>query len=244
MEEVAQLLKSLENKIDSILASSQATGRSLQVNEIAAALATAQQSMDSAVKNRTAGGKGVFQYNYADLEEVVSASRPHLAKNGLSVTQQIIGDAEGRNVLHTLLMHKSGQWIESTVRLFPIGGTTANDVQAWGKCITYMRRYTYGAIVGVTATEDDDAQTYVQTAQKSQTGVKIGRAPQYSEAPVEMISKDQLEELEIELADYPQIAQKILEGLGVQNLADMPKFEYRRSIEFARRTKEIIKTPK
>ena len=54
----------------------------------------------------------------------------------------------------TTLMHSSGQWLRSKVKL-PL---SKKDAQGVGAAITYGRRYGLSAIVGI-AQYDDDAQS-------------------------------------------------------------------------------------
>jgi hypothetical protein len=54
--------------------------------------------------------------------------------------------------LHTVLMHKSGQFIQSVM---PLVQATLGP-QKFGSELTYMRRYAYAAILSMTADEDDD----------------------------------------------------------------------------------------
>jgi hypothetical protein len=97
-----------------------------------------------------------FRSKYADLASVVEASRPSLIANGLSVVQCTEGD-----VLWTMLLHESGEWIKGSIVLKPMrqvkdtGWVESHDPQSYGSCITYARRYAMAAITGV-ATEDDD----------------------------------------------------------------------------------------
>ena len=94
-----------------------------------------------------------FKSSYADLHAVIKSSFPHLSKHGLSVSQgneMIMGAV----CVTTTLMHSSGQWIRSKVKL-PLA---KKDAQGVGSAITYGRRYGLSAIVGI-AQYDDDAQS-------------------------------------------------------------------------------------
>jgi hypothetical protein len=54
------------------------------------------------------------------------------------------------------LIHTSGQWIEDTISL-PLGDEKGKSLaQVAGSIITYLRRYSYGAIVGLATDEDTD----------------------------------------------------------------------------------------
>ena len=89
--------------------------------DLAAALAAAQAELPVVPKRHVARvptrSGGEYAYKYADLEDVVSASRPVLATHGLAV-MQMTGYADGHDTLTTRVMHRSGQWAESTMRLF------------------------------------------------------------------------------------------------------------------------------
>ena len=120
--------------------------RSERIDDLAAALATAQGAMEAASKDKT---NPHFKSKYADLASIWDAIREPLSKNGLSVVQ-LPEEIDGKIRLTTMLLHKSGQWIEAAYSLPP----TKNDPQGFGSAITYMRRYALSG-VGV-APEDDD----------------------------------------------------------------------------------------
>jgi hypothetical protein len=121
--------------------------KSESVNELAAALAKAQQEIKGAMKDSV---NPFFKSKYADLESVWDACREPLTKNGLSVVQIPIGGKEGVSV-QTILLHSSGQWIAGELLLNP----TKTDPQAIGLAISYGRRYSLAAFAGVYQTDDD-----------------------------------------------------------------------------------------
>jgi hypothetical protein len=95
-----------------------------------------------------------FNSSYGDLSSVWAAVRDPLTKNGLAIIQTNEGcDDRGRQKLRTILAHESGEWIDSMIAIRP----TKEDPQQSGSAITYARRYSLAAIVGV-APEDDDAE--------------------------------------------------------------------------------------
>jgi hypothetical protein len=120
------------------------------INEIAAALSAAQAEMTNPPKTKTAKA-GKYSYNYADLAEIIEHIRPTLAKHGLAITQ-IIETGE-KTILVTRLMHKGGQFLQST---YPLPNGAA--AQEMGSAITYARRYSLCAILGIAAEEDDDGE--------------------------------------------------------------------------------------
>lgn len=126
--------------------------RSEQIDQLAAALAKfqgelEQPKMNSAVKVKTRTG-GEYSFKYADLSECKAAAKKPLADNGLAVTQLIEEDYS----LLTMLVHSSGQWIASRVKM-PI---MEQGAQAVGSAITYAKRYAFCAILGIVADDDED----------------------------------------------------------------------------------------
>ena len=124
--------------------------KSPEIDKLAEALAKAQSEMEGAKKEST---NPFFKSSYADLHAVIKSSFPYLSKNGLSVSQgnEII---PGGICVTTTLMHSSGQWLRSKVKL-PL---SKKDAQGVGAAITYGRRYGLSAIVGI-GQFDDDAQS-------------------------------------------------------------------------------------
>jgi len=123
--------------------------RSESIKEIATALAKFQAE----VKNpANSADNPYFKSKYAPLSEILNVTRPLLSKHGLSVLQMPSGDSQETSIT-TLLMHESGEWIESD----PLTMKSAkNDAQGAGSVITYARRYSLSAILGISSEDDDD----------------------------------------------------------------------------------------
>jgi ERF superfamily len=205
--------------------------RSADLKELFTALAKAQAEMQCAGRKSE---NPYFKSSYADLAEIVRVSRPALAKNGLSVIQQVLPNEDGQNILHTILAHSSGQWIESRMRILP----SKPDVQSLQSYITYIRRSAYSALIGVTVMdEDDDAEQEVATQRETYAkGVALNTKYNPREESYESLTKEQLDEVNYELQEYPDIAEQVLSGLKIQNLSDIPKSKYSVSL---RRIREI-----
>lgn len=145
------------------------------INELAAALCEAQIEFPKVVKGKTARikhEKGTFEYRYADLGEVIETVRPVLSKHGLSVSQAV-DSADGKMTLVTRLMHKSGQYISGSMPINFNGG----DPKQLGSTMTYYRRYSYTAILGVAAEEDDDGNAADQSNPARKTTASPARQP-------------------------------------------------------------------
>jgi hypothetical protein len=120
------------------------------VGAIASALAKAQKQIEGAAKDSK---NPHFNSRYADLASIVDACRGPLADNGLAIIQSPSTDAQLVRMT-TLLLHSSGEWIESDPLTVQVRDAAP---QAVGSGITYLRRYQLAAVCGV-APDDDDAE--------------------------------------------------------------------------------------
>ena len=146
--------------------------KSESIGNLAKALCKAQNEMGGAVKDAK---NPFFKSNYADLTAVIKAIKEPFANNGLSYSQFPVTSEGGGGIgVVTILMHSSGEWLESEFYL-PLA---KKDPQGGGSAITYARRYALQAMAGI-PTADDDAeaammrgkpkeQRYVQERTKEQ----------------------------------------------------------------------------
>lgn len=123
--------------------------KSEQIDQLMLALSQAQGEMRHATKD---SNNPFFKSKYADLPSVIDACRSSLSKHQLAVVQTIQNDEHGIQLV-TYLGHSSGQWITSSMPVL----SKDNTPQAVGSAITYARRYSLAALVGV-AQEDDDGE--------------------------------------------------------------------------------------
>lgn len=129
------------------------------IKEIATALCSFQGEVEKINKEAT---NPFFKSKYATLANILDVIREPLHKNGLSFVQ-FPTDQFG---LVTRLMHNSGEWLEAEYVMQP----TKNTPQEIGSCITYMRRYALGSILGLNIDYDDDGNAASKpTTQPQQT---------------------------------------------------------------------------
>ena len=125
--------------------------KSESISNLAKALCKAQNEMGGAVKDAK---NPFFKSNYADLTSIIKAIKEPFASNGLSYSQFPVTSEGGGGVgVVTVLMHSSGEWLESEFYL-PLA---KKDPQGGGSAITYARRYALQAMAGI-PTADDDAE--------------------------------------------------------------------------------------
>lgn len=124
-----------------------------KIEDLFTALAKAQGAFEDIKKTKTGAITEQRKYKYADLGTTLAAVIPALSANGLALIQPA-GNGENGMVITTMLVHgPSGQWIseEYHVPLFA-------KPQDQGIALTYARRYSVWALLGVAPEDDDDAQ--------------------------------------------------------------------------------------
>ena len=102
---------------------------------------------------------------YARLEDVIDAVRPTLSQNGFSLHHTIKQD-DGKITVRAVLGHRAGH-AETTEIVLPIDtGPGRNAVQAHMSSVSYGRRYTSLALLGIAPEgEDDDGKAAGSAAQ-------------------------------------------------------------------------------
>lgn len=170
-----------------------------------------------------------YGYRYADLADALSMVRPILAKHDLAVSQTASNPDHDTVAITTTLFHASGQWITFDPLLLPNGRTA----QETGSAITYGRRYSLLAVLGLAAEDDDGASAaprqprnaQPRSAQRETAPVK--KAPIPSTAEADEI-KRMLAEVTAETAKW--IKAEFLEEFG--KLADLPKEKQQEAVDW------------
>ncbi|HAS95478.1 TPA: hypothetical protein DCS99_03620 [Candidatus Wolfebacteria bacterium] len=139
------------------------------IGNLVLALSKAQSKFEGAAKS---SDNPFFKSKYADLHECIAAAKPWLAENELAVIQTTDTDEKGIWVI-TTLGHSSGEWIRGRLLMKP----KKDDDQGTGSSITYGRRYTFAAIVGL-AQKDDDGNASVNTDGSNKDDIKGKGKPQ------------------------------------------------------------------
>lgn len=117
-----------------------------ELNELAAALGKAQGEIETP---KLDGTNPHYHSKYVTLAGLWSAARAPLSKHELALIQAPTGEG-----LVTRLIHSSGQWVETTIKMPP----GRPGPQALGSMLTYLRRYTFAAMVGLVGDTDDDGE--------------------------------------------------------------------------------------
>lgn len=115
------------------------------------AFAAALAEMPSPALDRVNAAFGRFKY--ASLGSFLETCRPHLARFGLALASDFEPMPDGNLMCWTIIRDASGE----TLRLAPVPvRVDLAKPQSTGSAMTYARRYSLSAALGVVGDEDDD----------------------------------------------------------------------------------------
>lgn len=185
-----------------------------QKDQLYTALAQAQHEYPTIRVNRKA-----FKNEYADLYAILKHVYPVLSKHGLSI-RPWGGMINNEQWIGARLMHKSGQFETNVFKFEADPCKNPNDQASHKKqgALTYFNRNHIKDMLGVLISddpEDDDGQ-----------GEHSPATPAH-----EYISHSQLDDIESLLSGYKTIAESLLKGYGISELAYLPKSQYAKIVE-------------
>ena len=187
-----------------------------EIGELVKALAKVQGSIKPAKREST---NPFFKAKYADLTSVWNSCRKELSQNNLVVVQTMKSSNE-RVVVLTTLAHESGQWIQGELSLRPV----KTDPQGYGSALTYARRYSLAAMVGIATGEDDDAEDATRGKRKEKVkttyvGNRVKEKQEKNEIEkVEKLGETEVKDEQVLSEEDAQKEQaKILEGTKIKN---------------------------
>lgn len=195
--------------------------QSTDIDQLMQALMDTHKEFGVVINKDRKGHKGT----YASLPCVLESIHKMCSKHGLILTQasRIIN---GTTALETILRHpKSNQWISCQSLLTPNLELPSSD-QAWGGSSTYHRRYDAMMLLGVFAQDDPadhDGDVPVASIQK---------APQ-------AISDKQFALLSAKINGDQELKNKILAGLKIATLSDLPWKEFNKVLKYVEQAQEI-----
>lgn len=228
---IEEALKPVLEKLNLLLKRSSQSGDDYQspsINGLSAALSAAQGKFPRIRTNRT---NPYFSARYADLDGIMQIIRPILQEHELSVVQQTRDLENGVVMLHTRVMHSSGEWIESRSRVIPERG----DIQSYASCLWQTKRHAVMSLLNITIEGDqydDDGELAMAPQRKQSTKGTDLSSYRPDEESYLRVTPEQLEEIEYQLSEdgYEDLAQEILREYQVHSLADIPKSQYRYTI--------------
>jgi hypothetical protein len=153
--------------------------RSEKISELTKALAQFTADVKNPIND---ADNPYFKSRYSTLPNVLNLVRPILSKYGLSLIQSASGDGEKASVT-SLLMHSSGEWIETDPLIMK---PEKNTPQGIASAITYARRYQVAAMLNISADEDDDGAVASGTENAKSKKGKDATPPEPKESPIQM----------------------------------------------------------
>lgn len=144
--------------------------QSPEITELAKAMLKVQTELQPAFKDK----ENTFSKSrYATLNSVMEACRDALINNGIWLVQHPVPVDPGYLGLTTKLIHaESGQW-QSSLMVMPLPKA---DPQGYGSALTYGRRYSLAALVGIVTEEDDDGENASLRPQRAKQSKGAQRA--------------------------------------------------------------------
>lgn len=99
--------------------------------------------------------KGATDYMHATLAQLVAIASPALSKHGLSHRWETKQDG-GAVTVTCIITHQFGHSEQCTLTAAPDDSGGKNKIQAIGSTVSYLQRYTFTAITGLAAKDQDD----------------------------------------------------------------------------------------
>lgn len=112
--------------------------------------------------SRQVGQIGNRKYDYTPLPNIINAIRPIMAKYGLAISQNVwrVGDeVKAQTYVYCIVGGKLSSAIISLPIIKSAGGNIAQSI---GATMTYARRYSLSAFLGIATEEDTDVQDVKQ----------------------------------------------------------------------------------
>jgi len=128
---------------------------SVDVTEIVPALIAAQKRIPTLPRSETATVPtkkgGTYSYDYTPLDAVLEVAKPPLNDNGVLMIQGV-AHRDGVVWVESRLVHTSGQYYGCMMGM----GPAQDSPQAIGSAESYVRRYSWYALLNMASGRDDD----------------------------------------------------------------------------------------
>lgn len=200
----------------------------------------------------TSANNAFFGSKYAPLGEIIKAVKPGLAKHGLGFIHAMEALAGSRRRITMRLLHRSGEWIETSVVMTPTRlskrrGDEAEDSpgmaavptpQAEGAVWTYGKRYLVKALLGLESSDEDDDGNVASgnapggTAHREERTSTAGRKAAEAKSaerkadPPQHISAEQRQALEAKIEETGASLADVCKFFAVENLGQLMTMHY------------------
>jgi hypothetical protein len=173
-----------------------------EIAELVTALINFQEDFNN-VSLKKDSKNPYLKNTYVSLDNLINTTRPLLSKNGLVIMQEL----SGKNLVTTLL-HSSGQFKGALYEFSAMDANKGtNSIQEEGGGITYAKRYTWSALLGISTDTDTDGNLPKATPPATKKQPTKKPTPAKPTIPVENYEASALW-LKIEGNTWPIIAEK------------------------------------
>ena len=127
--------------------------------KIYSALCKSQAAFTTIRKSGSMSYQAGKLFHYATLDDILAGVKPALNANGLFLFQDvrcIRTGAETSVGVKTIVVHESGERLESAELYMPVEQGRGNRAQAFGSARTYACRYSLASFLGISAEDDTD----------------------------------------------------------------------------------------
>jgi len=136
-----------------------------------------------------------YKSKYAPLDSCITANQRLLAECGLSLMQFPVTEEGNKIGLVTILTHTGGDYIQGRYLV----KAEKETAQSLGSAITYLRRYSYCAVLGLAAEDDDDANHASKPGKDSiRNKPPVAPEPAYKQIHTQKAIEDKLKTISTE----------------------------------------------
>lgn len=138
-----------------------------------------QKNRLQVAKNCKANLGGGRVYEYASLDDVLAEAIPALSEAGLVLVQSVVAMDNTQFVRTEIVDPETGEKVVSDIAMPP-----ASKWHDFGSGMTYARRYSLSALLGIACDADDDANTAMESQRKSEAPRKPEPKKELSVYPI------------------------------------------------------------
>lgn len=170
------------------------------------ALVAVQSQLENPEQNKTVTvktQKGTYKFKYATLGSIIDLIRPVLKSHGLMFSQTVEAGAD-RLWMVTTIRHEDGESFCSRIPMPAL----PSQCQEIGSVLTYMKRYSLCAALGIAAEEDDEAKAATENVWNGPLK-KVQLKNEYSDLYAQIESATTLEDLEAYVEDFKDVIEQL-----------------------------------
>lgn len=174
------------------------------------------------------GANKFANYKYTTLDAILNALIPITTKHKLFISQEPVSKVEDGQTfigIVTRVFHESGEVFESAPFFIKWEqGAKMNGIQSTGSIITYLKRYTLCALLGINSDDDDDGVSagYNQRGTQNYSNQQQQQQPPQQQQSPEQKKQQLINQLQQTGTDIASVSKWIAEQNNVSGIAEVP----------------------